>query len=133
MSRIRIGDDLKAYLKNKKQEEDDMICFKRVRTLKDLPHTNETEDEVLVYELDCDDGRLYPIFLLLMHDSERIYVDHKPDDPELEKFECEPGGMPDDGLMTAQDVHDEQYTEYADYDDAEHFFSQNPYFVEVKK
>lgn len=113
--------------------KDDMICFKRVMTLADLPHTNETEDEVTVYELDRDDGELYKIFLLLMHDSKRIYVDHNPDDPELEKFECEPGGMPEDGLLTAQEAHDEEYTEYGDYDDAEYFLSQCKYYLEVKK
>ena len=125
MSRIRIGDDLKAYLKKRKANN---ITLVRVCTLKDLPR--EKGDIEPDYTLYRRDNYLVRVFLKLMYDTKRIYYDSEPDDPELDKFDCDE--MPDDGLRSAQEAHDEQYTEYADFKDAETFFEDNELYIEVK-
>ena len=128
MSRIRIGDDLKAYLKKRKANN---ITLVRVCTLKDLPR--EKGDIEPDYTLYRRDNYLVRVFLKLMYDTKRIYYDSEPDDTTLKQFKADmQGGMPDDGLMSAQEAHDEQYTEYADFKDAETFFRENELYIEVK-
>ena len=125
MSRIRIGDDLKAYLKKRKANN---ITLVRVCTLKDLPREKgDIEPDYTLYRREHND--LIRVFLKLMYDTKRIYYDSEPDylGGVTEYIQ-----LSDQHMEQLSEAHDENTTEYADFKDAETFFEDNELYIEVK-
>jgi hypothetical protein len=108
----------------------DDVTLRRVRSLDVFParkgRKTREDDDYPVYERQ-EDGTLKPIFFQLNDEAERIYIDHRPEDHN-----------PFDMVKSARkydewyEKHDNEYTEYEDYDYAKHFFKDNKFYVEVK-
>jgi hypothetical protein len=126
--KIRIGDDLKARTKRDMRLKKDTVTLVRVRKLSDLdyrPDDEESEEDFTLYER--DDGGLCRIFVKTMNDTKRMYVDHKTDEDNPFDMEKEP-----DKYDNWYEKHDNEYTEYFDYEYANDLFKEHKIYQEVK-
>lgn len=108
----------------------DQIILKRIKRVKDLPL--QYSHKKLIEERDYTvmhwkDGSLEPAFLQLNDEAKRIYLDLNPD--EHNPFDCNKESGKYDAWY---EKHDNEYTDYGDYDDDKYFFETYKLYV-IKK